>query len=128
MLKQQVEVIDLKLNTTTTYHAIRATAKVLGIDKRYINNYFNLNQTEPVLGRYIFRKTGKPAKVNMVTQRTCQAIEVTDLQRNKSDTYLSESSAARALGVHPDSISLYLKENPKNPFKGRYVFRLFIRI
>jgi len=54
--KQQVEVIDLKLNTKTVYHAVRAAAKVLGIDKRYIENYINLNQIEPLLGRYTFKK------------------------------------------------------------------------
>jgi GIY-YIG catalytic domain/NUMOD1 domain len=52
--KQQVKVI--KLNTKTVYHAVRAAAKVLGIDKRYIENYINLNQIEPVLGRYTLKK------------------------------------------------------------------------
>jgi len=60
--KQQVEVIDLKLNTKTVYHAVRAAAKVLGINKRYIENYINLNQIESVLGRYIFKKKGKLKK------------------------------------------------------------------
>ena len=54
--KYQVEVIDLKLNKKTVYHAVRAVANVLDINKRYIENYINLNQIEPVLGRYIFKK------------------------------------------------------------------------
>jgi len=53
---QRVEVTDLELNSKTDYHAIRAAAKALGIDKRYIENYIYLNQTEPVLGRYTFKK------------------------------------------------------------------------
>jgi hypothetical protein len=54
--KYQVEVIDLKLNKKTVYHPVRAVANVLDINKRYIENYINLNQIEPVLGRYIFKK------------------------------------------------------------------------
>ena len=49
---------DLELNTVTEYHAIRAAAKALGIDKRYIENYVYLDQMEPVLGRYTFKKIG----------------------------------------------------------------------
>ncbi|OCL14464.1 hypothetical protein AOQ84DRAFT_428886 [Glonium stellatum] len=99
------EVIDLKLNTKTVYHAIRAAAKVLGIDKRYIENYINLNQIEP---------------------RTSHTVEVTDLVLSKVNIYPSVGSAARVLGVRQASISLYLKENRRNPFKNRYIFKLII--
>ena len=37
-----IEVNDVKTNTITTYHAIRAAARALGIDKRYIENYIYL--------------------------------------------------------------------------------------
>jgi hypothetical protein len=53
--KQKVEVIGLKLKKTV-YLALRAVAKVLGINKRYVENYINLNQIEPVLGRYTIKK------------------------------------------------------------------------
>lgn len=39
-----VEVTDLKSNTITTYHAIRAAARALDLDKRYIEHYIYLNQ------------------------------------------------------------------------------------
>jgi Fic family protein len=39
-----VEVTNLKTNTITNYHAVRATARALGIDKIYIENYFFLKQ------------------------------------------------------------------------------------
>lgn len=51
----EVEVTDLKTNTTTTYHAIKAAARALGIDKRYIEHYIYLTKDKPVLGRYTFR-------------------------------------------------------------------------
>jgi hypothetical protein len=47
--KQRVEVTDLESNSKTEYHAIRAAAKALGLDKRYIENFIYLNQTTPVL-------------------------------------------------------------------------------
>ncbi|PQE22343.1 GIY-YIG endonuclease (mitochondrion) protein [Rutstroemia sp. NJR-2017a BBW] len=46
----KVEVTDLETNTTTTYHAIRAAARALDIDKRYIEHYIYLKQDKPVLG------------------------------------------------------------------------------
>lgn len=56
---QRVEVTDLELNTVTEYHAIRAAAKALGVDRRYIENYIYLDQTEAVLDRYTFKKIGE---------------------------------------------------------------------
>lgn len=43
-MKIQVEVTDIETNTSTIYHAIKAAARVLGIDKRYIEHYIFLNQ------------------------------------------------------------------------------------
>lgn len=51
----QVEVTDMETNHTTTYHAIRAAARALDIDKRYIEHYIYLKQDQPVLGRYTFK-------------------------------------------------------------------------
>ena len=51
----KVEVTDLEKNTTSTYHAIRAAARGLGIDKRYIEHYIYLKQDKPVLGKYTFK-------------------------------------------------------------------------
>ena len=51
----EVEVTDLETNITTSYHAIRAAARALNIDKRYIENYIYLKQDNPVLGKYTFR-------------------------------------------------------------------------
>ncbi|KAK7949978.1 hypothetical protein PG996_016175 (mitochondrion) [Apiospora saccharicola] len=48
-MKIQVEVTDIETNTSTTYHAIKAAARALGIDKRYIEHYIYLNQDKPVL-------------------------------------------------------------------------------
>ena len=51
----KVEVTDMETNTTTVYHAIRAAARILGIEKRYLEHYIFLNQAEPVFGRYTFK-------------------------------------------------------------------------
>jgi hypothetical protein len=48
----EVEVTDLETNTSKTFHAIRAAARALNIDKRYIEHYIYLNPVKPVLGRY----------------------------------------------------------------------------
>lgn len=54
----KVEITDLETNTTTEFNAIRAAAKVLGIDRRYIENYLYLKQEEPIFGRYICKFIG----------------------------------------------------------------------
>jgi predicted transcriptional regulator len=61
-----------------------------------------------------------------VKQRTSHTVEVTDLVLSKVNIYPSVGSAARVLGVRQASISLYLKENRRNPFKNRYIFKLIL--
>lgn len=51
----KVEVTDLETSTTTSYHSVRATARALGIERRYILHYVYLNQDNPVLNRYTFK-------------------------------------------------------------------------
>lgn len=56
----KVEVTDLETKTSITYLAIRAAARALCIDKRYIEQYIYFNPApcfarRPVLGRYIFK-------------------------------------------------------------------------
>lgn len=51
----EIEVTDLETNNTSTYHAIRAAARALDIDKRYIENYIYLKKDKPVLDRYTFK-------------------------------------------------------------------------
>jgi predicted membrane-bound dolichyl-phosphate-mannose-protein mannosyltransferase len=74
-----IEVYDHSTETITKFHAIRAAAKGLGIDKRYIENYIFLNQKKPVLGKYTFKLLKKDfsvSKVPLVLQKTYKTIEV----------------------------------------------------
>jgi len=61
----EVEVTDLEKNTTTTYHAIRAAARALDIDRRYIEHYLYLKQDKPVLGKYTFKLRWQKYKFNL---------------------------------------------------------------
>lgn len=123
----EVEMFDIKTNTTTTYHAIQAAARALGLDKRYIENYIYLNQDKPVLGRYTFKLLTSEkfigVDLNNKIQKTSKKVEVTNVETNEISIYTSISSAARSLGIHQGSISLYLKENRSKPFKGKFVFK-----
>jgi NUMOD1 domain len=51
----KVEVLDLETNIYTVYDAIKAAARALSIDRRYIEHYIYLTQNKPVLDRYIFK-------------------------------------------------------------------------
>jgi len=125
----EVEVTDLKTNTTTTYHAIRAAARALDIDKRYIEHYVYLNQDKPVLGRYTFKLnlTSDDKSTNLIhdkIQKTSLKVEVTNVDTTEVTVYSSINLAAKTLGYRQASISLYLKENRSKPFKGKYLFKL----
>lgn len=121
---KKVEVIDLETNISTVYNAIRAAARTLSIDRRYIEHYIYLNQDKPVLGRYIFKLINSNNKKIESFQKTSKKIEVTNIKTNEVTIYASIGAAARALGYHQASISLYLKHNRTKPFKGIYLFKL----
>ena len=128
----EVEVTDLKTNTITTYHAIRAAARALDIDKRYIEHYIYLKQNKPVLGRYTFKLNLNSVacadkSINLIhekIQKTSMKVEVTNVGTKEVTIYSSITAAAKVLGYRQPSISLYLKENRTNPFKGVYLFKL----
>ena len=128
----EVEVTDLEAqapNNTTTYHAIRAAARALDIDKRYIEHYIYLNQDKPVLGRYTFKlnlnSDNKSLKlISEKVQKTSMKVEVTNVDTQEVTVYSSITAAAKTLGYRQPSISLYLKENRTKPFKGKYLFKL----
>lgn len=101
----KIEVTDIETNTSTTYHAIRAAARALSIDKRYIEHYIYLKQVKPVLGRYIFKLLGAPNntssnteieldKNNIRKQSSALKLEVLDVETNVKTIYSSITSAA----------------------------------
>jgi uncharacterized protein with ParB-like and HNH nuclease domain len=107
----EVEVTDLEKNTTTTYHAIKAAARALGIDKRYIEHYIYLKQDKPVLSKYTFKlnlnSDDKSTNlINEKVQKTSMKVKVTDVDTKQVTIYSSITAAARALGYRQPSISL----------------------
>jgi hypothetical protein len=87
-----------------------------------------LNQVKPVLGRYTFKllssDTDSQRLVNVAKlQKTSLKLEVTNVETKEVTIYSTIGAAARALGYHQGSISLYLKENRTKPFKGIYLFK-----
>ncbi|EUC39516.1 hypothetical protein COCMIDRAFT_41947 [Bipolaris oryzae ATCC 44560] len=125
----EVEVTDLETNSISTYHAIKAAARALDIDKRYIEHYIYLKQDKPVLGRYTFKLNSDHTStstniINEKVQKTSKKVEVTNVDTKEVIIYSSITAAARALGYRQPSISLYLKDNRTKPFKGKYLFKL----
>jgi hypothetical protein len=121
---KKVEVVDIETNIYTRYNAIKAAARALGIDRRYIENYIYLNQDKPVLGKYTFKLINSSEKLKEKVQITSKKIKVININTKEVTIYTSISAAARALGYRQASISLYLKENRTKPFKGLYIFKL----
>nr|QBM31561.1 hypothetical protein [Arthrobotrys musiformis] len=92
----KVEVTDLKTNTSTSYHAIRAAARALDIDKRYIENYIYLKQDKPVFDRYTFKLLNTEEKKTIVkkVQKTSQKVEVTNVETKEIKIYSSIGAAS----------------------------------
>ncbi len=64
---QRIQIKDLLTKMVTVYPSIRAVAKTLNIDKRAVENYLHLKKIDPILGRYIPVKIGKPSiKINNI--------------------------------------------------------------
>lgn len=120
----KVEVVDLETNTSTKYDAIRAVARALNIDRKYIEHYIYLKQDKPVLGKYTFKLIKSDDKNIEKIQKTSKKIEVINVNTKEVTIYTSIGAAARALGYSQASISLYIKENRIKPFKGIYLFKL----
>lgn len=104
----------METNTTTIYHAIRAAARILGIDKRYIEHYILLNQDKPVFAWYTFflldSKNKRPNLINVEkVKKTSNKVQVTNVDTKEVTIYSSIGAAARALGYRQASISLFLK-------------------
>jgi hypothetical protein len=122
-----VEVTDLETNTVTNYQAIRAAARALGLDRKYIEHYIFLNQEKPVMDRYTFKllksKTESLNSDNKV-QNTSAKLEVTNIETNVIKVYPSIGNTARDLSLRQSSISAYLKANRTKPFKGKFYFIL----
>ena len=53
---QQIEVTDIKNNTTTSYNSIHEAARALNIHQTVIVKYFARNQQKPYKGLYTFKK------------------------------------------------------------------------
>jgi len=54
---QQIEVTDIKNNTTTCYDSIREAARALNIPHfTVIKNFIKKNQKKPYKGQYTFKK------------------------------------------------------------------------
>ena len=97
----QIEVTDIKKNTFTTYHAIKAAARALNIDRRYIEHYIYLKQDKPVLGRYTFKLVNlnsNEENTNLIKekniQKTSMKVEVTNVDTKEVTIYSSISAAA----------------------------------
>lgn len=133
----EVEVTDINTGVKSTYHAIRAAARALNIDRRYIENYIYLKQEIPVFERYTFRFTTGGSqdkatssfgliedKYNIRKQSSALRLEVLDVETNIKTIYCSITKATKELGIRQPSISLYLKDKRTKPFKGKYFFKL----
>ena len=93
----EVEVTDLKTNSTSIYHAIKAAARALDIDKRYIEHYIYLKQDKPVLGRYTFKFNSDHTSTNIINekvQKTSNKVEVTNVDTKEVIIYSSITAAA----------------------------------
>jgi len=120
---------DKQTGVETVISSIRTTARILGIDKRYIENYIFLKDKKLVFDRYSFDLQDKEKyilKRNSYSslQPSSQKIEVIDVTTNTSTIYPSMTTAGKSLGIRQPCISLYLKDKRTKPYRGKWIFKL----
>ena len=121
-------ITDLETQKITSYHAIRASACALALDRRLIKNYIYLNQYKPVLGRYTFKLLNPKKKrlnLDIKFKNNLIKLEVTKLESNEVKIYPSIGASARVFICYQSSIFAYFKANKNKPFKGKYFFLNF---
>jgi len=124
---QVIEIKDVLTNTATVYPSARAAARALGIHKKVVENFIYSVKIDTILGRYICIKKGVPLAIKDNISSNSIKLEVTNIESVSTKiVYSSIGSAARALGLHQASISLYIKEERSKPFKGKYLFKLVV--
>lgn len=119
-----IKVINIIDNTSVNYNAIRAAARAIGIDKRYIENYLYLDNKIPVLDKYIFELVKSDKNDTKKISKGSIKIKVVNVITNVNTVYNSISEAARDLKIRQAAISLYIKDNRTKPYKGLYLFKL----
>jgi hypothetical protein len=115
---------DKQTGVETVISSIRTAARILDIDKRYIENYIFLKEKKLVLGRYSFELPDKEKYIlkrdsYSSLQPTAQKIEVIDVTTNTTTIYPSMTSAGKSLGIRQPCISLYLKNKRTKPYRGK---------
>jgi group I intron endonuclease len=116
----KIIVTDLTLNIKTSYHAINSAARALGIDKRHISRAIHLNSDKPVLGRFIVEAAEGLKDLNNNPQKSFKPLSLTEISNGVSTTHPNIASAAKTLGVFPQSMVTYLRRNTGKPYKGKY--------
>jgi len=119
----KIIVTDIILDIKTSYHAINAAAKALGIDKRHISHAIKLKSDKPILGRFIVEPAEGFKDLKNNTQKSSKPLSLTDTSNGVITTYPGIASAAEALGVFPQSIVTYIRRNTGKPYKGKYLIK-----
>lgn len=119
----KIFVTDLTLDIKTSYHAINSAARALGIDKRHISRAIQLNSDKPILGRFIVEAAEDLKDLKNYTQKSFKPLSLTDTSNGVITTHPNIASAAKTLGVFPQSIATYIKRNTGKPYKGKYLIK-----
>jgi len=125
-LKQEgykIYVTDLTLNIKTSYHAVKSAARALGVDKRHISRAIQLKSDKPILGRFIIEASEDLKDLNKHTQKSFKPLSLTEISNGVITTHPNIASAAKALGVFPQSIVTYIRRNNGKPYKGKYLIK-----
>lgn len=68
---------------------------------------------------YIFK-----GNVNGINQPTAISVQVLDLETGVTTKFTSARKAAEAFNMSNSTVIRKLKENPRKPYKNRYVFQI----
>jgi hypothetical protein len=123
--KQPILLTNLKTGKAQEFSSIADTAKYLNLTPIQLRNALNKDVQNIEINGYKFTKL---AAISPQFEPNNMPIEVTNVNTQEVTVYSSLTSAAKAIGVHQPSLSVYLKRNSSRPFKRNYFIRRLDKI
>ena len=125
---QPLVITHAETGETKEFISTTEAAKYLKISRGqlwyHLNKRVNTGGEDLIKGYRITKVDTKDASLEVSVKRATKCLEITDITTNETTTYSSITLAGKALGVRHSSISGYLRKNPHNKFKNRFMIKL----
>ena len=128
LLQPEYNILKTAGSRLGTKHSAETRAKMADTKKGKNHPMFGKTFSEEARAKMAAAKKGKKhpmfGKARAIgAGKPSQKIEVFDIINNQATIYDSIQSASKALNIDQSTISKYLRNNQKSPYKKKYIFK-----